>query len=384
MLNIPASISTSSNHLFGQLTSTDLASVLLPAVCTFIVGFLVSPWVVKMLHRYQLWRKLQIVDRPASITEKLNKDDTNRIPRMGGLVIIFAVALVTLFFGILSIVNRWLEIDNSFIQQLNFIDRGETWLPFFSLLCGSLIGTLDDLATVGRLEFLPKWFSQPVGDGLSIGMRLFIAVLIGCVSAYWFYFKLENSAIRIPFGDLWEIGIFIIPLLIFTVVATYTTGIIDGADGLSGGVFASIFLSYAIIALLQADFELATFCLVIVGGLLAFLWHNVSPPKFYMSEVGTMALTVTLSVTAFLTNTIFLLPIIALPLVATTASAILQVFWIRVFQRKLFIVSPLHNHFRAKGYATSSVVMRYWIVSCLASAVGLVIYVLGYPNILVQ
>ena len=168
--------------------------------------------------------------------------------------------------------------------------------------------------------------------------------------------------------------------MILTVTATYSGGIIDGVDGLSGGVFGSIFTVYGLIALLQGNFELATFCFVVVGGIMAFLWYNIPPARFYMSETGSMALTITLSVVAFTTDTIFLLPIIALPLVVTSASVILQTFWKRVLKRKLFLVSPLHNYFRAKGYPDSNVVMRYWIVANVCALVGFVIYLLGHPN----
>ena len=374
-----------------EVTRNDLASILIPSVFAFLVGILIAPWILKFLRRHKMWRQLSRLKawggNKAPITQKLDADQKREnknqqpIPHLGGLVIILAVVSTTVFFGLLS----WLtQADKSvFIQQLNFVSRQETWLVIFSLVTGSIIGSIDDLAVIGRLNFL-RVFKKYVGGGLSLKVRLIVAVIIGCICGYWFHFKLGESALQIPFGGLWEIGVWIIPFIIVTTVATYSGGIIDGIDGLSGGVFAIIFTTYGLIALLQGNFDLAAFCFVVVGGILAFLWYNVPPAKFYMSETGTMALTITLSIIAFMTNTIFLLPIVALPLLVTSLSVILQVFWRRAFKRKLFLVSPLHNYFRAKGRSGHNVVMHYWIVSQIMAVVALVIYLLGYPNNFLQ
>ena len=190
--------------------------------------------------------------------------------------------------------------------------------------------------------------------------------------------QLDITSVAIPFLDSWEIGIFIIPLIILVVMATYSGGIIDGVDGLAGGVFSIMFTTYAIIAILQGNFNLATFCLVVVGATLAFLWHNIPPAKFYMSETGSMALTVTLSIVAFMTDTVFLLPVIAFPLLVSSLSVILQTLSKKFLKRKLFLVSPLHNYFRAKGLPAHNVVMRYWVVTQISCVCGLAIFLLGY------
>lgn len=369
-----------------ELTRIDLASILLPAVFTFAIGLIISPIILKFLIKAKFWRQQKnlraLGGGGAPITQKLNNDRKLKTPRMGGLVIIIAVALTTFLFGLISKVSP----EGSFIHSLNFISREETYLVIFSLIAGALIGILDDLAVVGRLNFklFPAKFKQYVGGGLSLKIRLLIATLIGCVCGYWFYFKLGETALYLPFGSILEVGIWIIPIMILVVIATYSGGIIDGVDGLSGGVFISIFTVYAVISLLQGNFELATFCFVVIGGLLAFLWHNIPPAKFFMTETGSMALTITLSIIAFITDTVVLLPIIALPLAVTTLSVIIQIITKRYTKRKFLKVAPLHNHFRAKGYPDYNVTMRYWVVSHIVVFVGLVIYLLGYPNILLK
>lgn len=364
---------------FKEVAKMDLAAILIPAVVTFLIGLLISPWIIGFLTRHKCWRmptKLKALGGAAApITEKLNQDKERPVPRMGGLVIVLSVVFVVFLFGLLAVLS-----DQSFIEELNFISRRETWLVIFSLVAGSLIGILDDLIASGKLNVWLSKIKTYAGGGLALRIRIVIALLIGCVCAYWFYFKLGEGSIQIPFGEAWTIGIWIMPLIVLTVVATYSGGIIDGVDGLAPGVFTSIFSTYGLISMLQGNFELATFCFVVVGGLLAFLWYNIPPARFYMSETGSMALTITLSIVAFTTDTIFLLPVIAMPLVVTTASVILQTLWKKIFNRKLFLVAPLHNYFRAKGYPDANVVMRYWVVAQVFALIGFVIYLLGYPN----
>jgi phospho-N-acetylmuramoyl-pentapeptide-transferase len=127
---------------------------------------------------------------------------------------------------------------------------------------------------------------------------------------------------------------------------------------------------------------LAALCAAISGGLLAFLWFNIPPARFYLSETGTMGLTLALVVVAFLTDGIgggkglFALPIIALPLVVTVLSNIAQIISKRVFKRKLFKVAPLHHHFEALGWPSYKVVMRYWVVGFVAALIGMTIALL--------
>ena len=364
-----------------DVTKNDIASILVPTVFAFLFGIMIAPWILRFLRRRRLWRKqeslIDISGRQASITQKLNDDSNLKVPRMGGLVIVGAVAFTTLFFWVVSLIDK-----QGFIHQLDYVSRdagrAETWLVVFSLLTGSIIGILDDLAVVGHMNFFKGRLKAYIGGGLPLSIRLLIAAGIGLVCGWWWYYQLGITSVTFPFLGSFDLGLFIIPLLILVVMATYSGGIIDGVDGLAGGVFAIIFTTYALIALLQGYFNLATFCLVVTGSILAFLWHNIPPAKFYMSETGSMALTVTLSIVAFMTDTVFLLPIIAFPLLITSLSVILQTLSKKFRGRKLFLVSPLHNYFRAKGLPAHNVVMRYWVVAQISSVCGLAIFLLGY------
>ena len=139
-------------------------------------------------------------------------------------------------------------------------------------------------------------------------------LLIGLIGGWWFYSKLGVSSIAMPFsGDL-HLGLIFVPFFMLVMLALFSGGVIDGIDGLSGGIMAAAFAAYAGIAFFQNQIDLAAFCAVIVGGILAFLWFNIPPARFYMSETGILGLTTTLTVVAFLTKEVVVLPIIAMPL----------------------------------------------------------------------
>ena len=135
-----------------------------------------------------------------------------------------------------------------------------------------------------------------------------------------------------------------------------------------------MFSAYAIIAFANGQYDLSAFCSVVVGGLLAFLWFNIPPARFFNSETGTMGLTCALVVVAFLTNAISVLPIIALLLIVTSASTVIQILSKRYRNgKKVFLVAPLHNHFQAVGWPAYKVTMRYWIISIVCAVFGVIL-----------
>jgi len=161
-------------------------------------------------------------------------------------------------------------------------------------------------------------------------------------------------------------------------LATFSTSVIDGIDGLSGGVLASVFTAFAVIAFINNQIDISALSGAIAGAILAFLWFNVPPARFYMGETGMMALTVILSVIAFLTDSVLLLPIIALPLAVTTASDLIQIYVYKFFNGyRVFKVAPLHHHFQALGWPREKVVMRYWIISLICALLGITLALIG-------
>lgn len=138
-------------------------------------------------------------------------------------------------------------------------------------------------------------------------------------------------------------------------------------------------MAYAGVAYVQTQYDLAAFCATISGGTLAFLWFNIPPARFWMTETGSMALTLALAVVVFMTDQvgdgygIALLPIIGLPLVATVLSDIIQITYRKTTGKKFFRIAPLHHHFEAIGWPSTKVTMRYWIISIMCAVVGLIL-----------
>lgn len=340
--------------------------VLVPAAISFLVGMAITPIVTNYLYQYKTWKKQpgkQALDGSAAEQfNALHREHEVRAPRMGGIVVWGSVALTTVGIALLA----WLLQTPTF-SQLNFLSRSETWIPLATLLVGATWGFIDDLLTI-----------RPEGGGLPLRLRLFIVLCLSLVIGLWFWLKLDVTSIAIPYGTPLEIGWLIVPLFVLVSISLYASGVIDGIDGLAGGVYSSIFSAYAIIAFLQHQIDLAAFCAAVVGGLLAFLWFNIPPARFYMSDTGTMALTLALGVVVFMTDSlgdgmgIAELPIVGALLVATVMSNVLQMFWKKLFGKKLFYIAPLHHHFEAIGWPGYKVVMRYWVLSVIFAFLGVI------------
>ncbi|MFN4181121.1 MAG: hypothetical protein ACK4FA_00285 [Candidatus Paceibacteria bacterium] len=287
-------------------------------------------------------------------------------PCVGGIIVWVSVLLTTLLFYILSISFT----DYSFFTELNFLSRGQTFVPLAVFVLGALLGLLDDVLEItGRSKITrdSKWYTK---------LKLGLIVIIGAIAGWWFFAKLGMDSIHVPWGDMWYLGFWFVPFVIFIMLATFSTGVIDGIDGLSGGVLASIFAAYAVIAYTDNQIDLAAFSAVLSGATLAFLWFNIPPARFYMGETGMMPLTIVLATIAFLTNTVLLLPIIAFPLVMTSFSSSAQLIAKR-FGKKVFKIAPLHHHFEALGWPSYKVTMRYWVISVIFAVLGILLAIIS-------
>ncbi|MEK7190523.1 MAG: phospho-N-acetylmuramoyl-pentapeptide-transferase, partial [Patescibacteria group bacterium] len=235
-----------------------------------------------------------------------------------------------------------------------------------------LIGLWDDLIQIyghGRFARDDKSWRK---------WKAFLVALVSLLIGLWFFYKLGMVTLHIPFGGEIYLGILIIPFFMIVALATFSGGVIDGIDGLSGGVLASIFAAYSAIAFANNQIDLAVFSGIITGATLAFLWFNIPPARFYMGETGIMGLTITLATLAFLTDSVLILPIVALPLVITSGSVILQIFSKKLREgKRLFRLAPIHHHFEAIGWSSYKVTMRYWVLSIVFAIVGIILAVIS-------
>jgi len=160
------------------------------------------------------------------------------------------------------------------------------------------------------------------------------------------------------------------------VATSFSVNEIDGLDGLAGGTLLASFLAYGVIAFAMARYDLATFCGIIVGSLLAFLWFNIMPARFYLGDTGSMSLGVTLGIIAMLTNYVLLLPIIGLLFVVEALSVIIQLSSKKFLGRKVFLSAPIHHHFEALGWPEPKIVMRFWVIAGITTVIGLILFLL--------
>lgn len=347
---------------------SDIIKVLVPATASFAVGILLAPLLSHYLYKYRVWKKTPgktALDGSAAVEfAKLRSENETSTPRMGGVLIWASVTLVTLAVWLLARL-----VPSPLTEKLDFLSRSQTWIPLFALLAGALMGFVNDLLDI-----------RPSGErGVRLRTRILFVTLVSLFIGWWFNAKLGVTALGIPGDGTFELGALIIPLFVLVTIGLYAGGVIDGIDGLAGGVFGTAFMAYAGIAYFQNQIDLAAFSATLSGAILAFLWFNVPPARFWMTETGTMGLTMTLAVIAFMTDTpgngygIAALPLIAFPLAVTVLSNIIQVASKKLRGKKVFRIAPLHHHFEAIGWPSYKVTMRYWIISIICAIIGMTV-----------
>lgn len=346
--------------------------IFLPAVIAFTIGIFLTPVATHYFYKYKMWKKVSrnkniINDSQNKFSQIHDVESEVSTPRVGGMIIWVSAILTVAVILIADYI-----LGNELTNKLSFISRNQTLLPFTALIVASIIGLADDFLQIFGTG---KWSQDPM---FLRYLKISIILLLGLIIGLWFYVKLGITGFYIPWvGDV-SLGYLFIPFFMLVMLSLWSTSIIDGIDGLSGGVLATIFMAYTLIAYFNNQVDIATFCGVITGAVLAFLWFNIPPARFYMGETGMIGLTVTLAVIAFMTNTVLLLPIIAFPLFITSMSAVIQIASVKLRHgKRVFLIAPLHHHFEARGWPKYKVTMRYWIISIITSIVGVIISIIS-------
>lgn len=335
-----------------QLTDALLSTFLL-SLGAFMLAMILTPLYTFVAYRYKFWKRQRTestTGEALSVFTKLHANKFKRnIPTMAGMVFVLAIVIVTFFFN---------------------LDRRETWLPLAALAGGAAVGLIDDIINIRGL-------GKGVA-GLRSSLKFLMITAIGVGLGWFFFDRLDVTAVTIPFIGEWNLGWLIIPLFAFAVVATgNAVNISDGLDGLAGGLAATAFGGFGVIALLQGNALLAGFCFTVVGALLSYLWFNIYPARFFMGDVGSFALGTSLGVVAMLTDSLFILPVIGFIFVIEAGSSLLQIASKRLFGRKIFISAPVHHHLEAKGWPETKVTMRFWVIAAVTSFVGVMLAIAG-------
>ncbi|MBI4492626.1 MAG: phospho-N-acetylmuramoyl-pentapeptide-transferase, partial [Chloroflexi bacterium] len=236
-------------------------------------------------------------------------------------------------------------------------------LPAFVLIACGILGAFDDwLTLVGRR-----------GEGITVRFKFAWLFAIGLVAAVGLYSFLGIDFVFVPtIKREFHLGVWFVPLAVLAIVSTANAvNITDGLDSLAGWTAAIAFVAYGIISLLYGNAFLLTFCFIMVGAVLAFLWYNAHPAQVFMGDTGSLAIGATLAVVALMLGQVLLLPIIGFLFAAETLSVILQVGYFKLTRgKRLFRMAPLHHHFELMGWSETHVTQRFWLVSMLASMLG--------------
>jgi len=360
-----------------MLAHIDIIKILLPMALAFFVGIGITPIVSHYLYKYKCWKKKAgkkggYGGGETPIFNELHKNNEVNTPRMGGIVVWGAVLGTA---ALLWVLPRM--FGGELLYKLEFVSRTQTWLPLVALLLGALVGLVDDILEI-------RGGGGHFAGGLSLKKRLAVVGAFFLFAGWWFYEKLGVSSVSLPLDGVLELGALFVVFFVLVGMAVYASGVIDGIDGLAAGVFAIIFGAYGVIAFAQNQIDLAAFCATMVGALLAFLWFNIPPARFYLTETGTMALTMALTVVAFMSDTlsegkgVAVLPIVGFLLVATVVLNVVQVLSKKLRNgKKVLLVAPLHHHFEALGWPREKVTMRYWVLGMASAFVGVIVALLG-------
>ena len=319
--------------------------LLTKAVFAIMIGFLFS--VVLGLILLPLLKKLKVGQRISSYVGYSHRQKEGT-PTMGGLIFIIPTVLITL--GLL-ITDKISYSDNLAIVLVVFLGF-------------AIIGFLDDFLSLKKHN----------NEGLTTYQKLLGQVII---STIFFYIYMKNGGqtsfvvgtLGIDIELTWLYGLFILFILIG---ASNAVNLTDGLDGLAGSLSAVAFIAFALISFVVGFEDIGIFCLVLVGSLIGFLVYNTHPAKVFMGDTGSLALGGVMGAVAILTHRELTLLVVAGVFVIETLSVILQVFWLKVFHKKLFLMTPLHHHFEKLGWQETDIVKLFVVFGLLLAMSGII------------
>jgi len=318
-----------------------------------VIGLIIGPKFIDMLRLRQGKGQPIREDGPKS---HLAKRGT---PTMGGLMI-----LISLVGSILL----WMDLTNPLV-----------WACIAVILGFGLIGFLDDYDKVTKRSH----------KGVSGKVRLLAEFVIAGVAAWIIVGQIDNTNLYVPFLTRQYIPLgpfYFIFAAVVMVGAGNAVNLTDGLDGLATMPVIIASLAFAVIAYVtgRADYaqylgiphvpragDLAILCAAIMGAGLGFLWFNAPPAAVFMGDTGSLALGGALGAIAVAAHHEIVLAIVGGLFVLEAVSVIIQVFWYKRTGRRVFRMAPIHHHFEQKGWAESTVVIRFWIVSIVLAVLGL-------------
>ncbi len=343
------------------------------ATVSFLLTVIWGQPLIRALRQRGIGKKIHI-EEPGVHQVKMGT------PTMGGLLFLAPVFVITVVLNLANFLSG-VEWGKAILRLFSFAEGssliGKSILfPLVVIVAFGYLGARDDLAGVRG--------TRGDGQGMIARIKASYQTILALLVAIGLYFVLDIHSVALPgIRQKIDLGLFYIPIAAFIIVSfTNAVNLTDGLDGLAGSTSAVAFTAYGIIAHLQGQYPLMSFCFVMAGALFAFLWYNAYPAQLFMGDLGALALGAALAMVALMTGQWLLLPIIGLVFVAETVSVSLQVCYfkwtkLRTGQgKRIFKMAPLHYHFELVGWSETHVMFRFFIVSILAGMLGIALALL--------
>jgi phospho-N-acetylmuramoyl-pentapeptide-transferase len=332
----------------------NLVKLVTIGILSFLFSLLLTPLYLRLALKFNLTDKPHRKDAPIATQTLKDKEGT---PTMAGVLIWLPPLILAFIFFLLS------KYFGDIFEFFNFINRRETYLPLLGLLLGGIFGLFDDFLRQRN----------------SIGFRrrdtFLVYLTIALFFSWWFISKLNFNFIDLVDQRFYVGTFYFLLYFIFVFLAVVLSGdITDGVDGLFGGLSFSIILVLTIFAFLNQDYNLAAFGSALLGSLLSYLWFNFYPAKFFDGNTGSFSVGISIVLMAFFTQSSLLLPLLAPIFVIEAGSVILQIFSKKIFKRKIFLSTPIHHHFKAKGLHEANIVFKFWIINIVGCLLGAILY----------
>lgn len=319
------------------LLTKAIFAIMIGFLCSSILGLILVP----LLKKMRVGQKISVF-----VGENHRKKEGT--PTMGGLIFIIPTVVISLG---LILTKKISYTSNLGIVLLVFIGY-------------AVIGFLDDFLSIKKKN----------NEGLTTYQKLFLQVLI---AVGFFYIYMKNGGqtswivgtLHIDIEMGWLYGLFILLIL---VGASNAVNLTDGLDGLAGGLSAIAFIAFSLISLMVGFEDIGIFSLILVGSIIGFLVFNTYPAKIFMGDTGSLALGGVMGTIAILTHRELTLLVVAGIFVIETLSVIIQVFWVQVLHKKLFLMTPLHHHFEKLGWKENDIVKLFWVFGLILAMSGII------------
>jgi len=339
-------------NVFRYLTFRTGLSLISSMVIVFIIG---GPF-IKFIENHKLTGPIRDDGPKEHIIKKVGT------PTMGGLLILMGILFGTLL---------WADLNNPYI-----------WVLLMVATSFGLLGAVDDYLKIKRNNSI----------GITSKMKIIFQIILSTIAVLLLLKFGDNPYLKnlyFPFlkNLVIDLGLFFIPFAIFIIVgSSNAVNLTDGLDGLATVPVMLVALSLTLICYvvgntifseyLQIPYianvgEASIFCGSIVGSCLGFLWYNAPPAKIFMGDTGSLSLGGSLGAVSIIAKHEIVLAIIGGIFVLETISVIIQVISFKLTGKRVFMMAPLHHHFEKKGWAESTIVIRFWIISIILALIGL-------------